>query len=133
MLAIGLTPFFLLLILSIVAPMISECSCGNRIIRRYRSPDDQYEIVLFQRDCGATTGYSTQSSILKAEKDLPGRKGNIFIADDGDRYMPLASDGSLVDIKWISKDKVFIKYPKDFRVFLNKKIYKDISIEYEAQ
>jgi hypothetical protein len=39
--------------------------CGNSIQLRVPSPDGEYEAVQFTRDCGATTGYSTQVSVVR--------------------------------------------------------------------
>jgi len=38
--------------------------CGNEVKARVSSPDGSREAVVFQRDCGATTGFSTQVSVL---------------------------------------------------------------------
>jgi hypothetical protein len=54
--------------------------CGNTIHNIYPSPDKSYEIVIFQRDCGATTGFSTQISIIKNGEKLPNKSGNVFTA-----------------------------------------------------
>ena len=46
---------------------LGENLCGNEIIEEIKSPDNKYKLVIFQRDCGATTGFSTQISILKSD------------------------------------------------------------------
>ena len=38
--------------------------------------------VLFDRHCGATTGFTTQVSVVESDK-TPFGKGNVFIADGG--------------------------------------------------
>jgi hypothetical protein len=55
--------------------------CGNQILSESSSPDRTYRVVVFRRDCGATTGFSTQVSVLKAMQALPNESGNLFIAD----------------------------------------------------
>jgi hypothetical protein len=134
MAAIVMAPLFLGLIAGFIGPKIFENSCKNQIVKSYASPDNKYEIVLFQRDCGATTGFSTQVSVIQTGRELPGKKGNIFIADDGDTPVPLGSwGGPLVEIKWIAQDKVIIEYPKGSRVFVNENRYKTIKIEYRIR
>lgn len=134
MVAILSAPLFLGLLIGLVAPVMIESSCENQPVRKFGSPDNRYEIILFQRDCGATTGFSTQVSIVSAGKKLPKRKGNIFIADDGDRPVPLGAwGGPAVEIQWIAKDGVLIEYPEGSRVFLNKKEFKDVHIEYKIR
>lgn len=51
------------------------------LLLRWFSPDGQREAVMFQRDCGATTGYSTQISVLDHGETQVGG-GNAFRADD---------------------------------------------------
>ena len=55
--------------------------CGNYIHEEYLSPSESHKAVIFQRDCGATTGFSTQISIIRAEQELGNTKGNIYIID----------------------------------------------------
>lgn len=55
--------------------------CGNDIWAEYPSPNGQLKAVVFQRDCGATTGFSTQVTILEADNDLPNRAGDILIIE----------------------------------------------------
>ena len=38
--------------------------CGNEILGEFASPDRKKKVVVFQRDCGATTGFSTQASLF---------------------------------------------------------------------
>jgi hypothetical protein len=134
MAAIVTAPLFLGLIAALIGPKIFENSCENQIVKSYTSPDNKYEVVLFQRDCGATTGFSTQVSIIETGRELPRKKGNIFIADDGDTPVSLGSwGGPLLEIKWMTQDKVIIEYPKGSRVFLNENRYKAINIEYRTR
>ena len=55
--------------------------CGNEVVAQYPSPNGLERLVVFQRDCGATTGFSTQASILPIGKGLKDDSGNVFIAD----------------------------------------------------
>jgi hypothetical protein len=55
--------------------------CGNDIYKEYVSPNGKLKAVIFQRDCGATTGFSTQISVIAAEDDLKNEAGNIYIID----------------------------------------------------
>jgi hypothetical protein len=56
--------------------------CANDIVQEALSPDGTRRAVVFQRDCGATTWFSTQVAIVGASNDLPDRPGNVFVADD---------------------------------------------------
>ena len=54
--------------------------CGNSVLLELPSPDKQWTAVLFERDCGATTSYSTQVSLVSRERTLPSEAGNIFVS-----------------------------------------------------
>lgn len=53
--------------------------CGNQIYKEYLSPDESLKALVFQRDCVATTSFSTQISILDSDKELDNESGNILI------------------------------------------------------
>ena len=65
----------------LVLAMNAGCSdgCGNTIVTSKEAPDARHAAVLFQRNCGATTGFSTQISVLNAGKQPTG-SGNAFNA-----------------------------------------------------
>ncbi len=44
--------------------------CANTVIAESLSPDSEWKAVLFERSCGATTGYSTQVSLIRSRSDL---------------------------------------------------------------
>lgn len=80
--------------------------------------------VVFERDCGATDGGSTQVSILDTDEKLPASKGNAFVV----KYYPN------VKVNWQSDRRlvIVIQYPKSYRVFAHKVTVKDVSIRYET-
>ena len=53
--------------------------CGNEVRQTVTSPSGNLAAVLFTRDCGATTGFSTQVSIVAAGRSLPNEPGNTFV------------------------------------------------------
>jgi hypothetical protein len=75
--------------------------CGNRIYKQYVAPDGKLKAVVFQRDCGATTGFSTQVSILEANENLNNEVGNIYIIDgQPETVAPM--------ISWVGNNKLII-------------------------
>jgi hypothetical protein len=91
--------------------------CRNTIIDTRTDPSGRMSAVLFQRDCGATTGFSTQISILDAGEKLSG-SGNTFISDDGHSAADAASwGGPWVEMRWQSADHLLVRYDADSRTF----------------
>ena len=66
---------------SVLALTACSDSCGNDVLADVPSPSGERRAVVFQRDCGATTGFSVQVSILRRGKSLPNEAGNTFTAD----------------------------------------------------
>ena len=89
--------------------------CGNEIFQEVYSPDNEYKAVVFQRDCGATIGFSTQISILKASAKLPDESGNIFVMDEH-------PDWTEVKINWETNRLVSITHSGKYDVFKKKDV-----------
>ena len=81
--AIILGSIIILVLLGIVGLIVYATSdmCGNEVYSQTLSPNNEHKAVVFQRDCGATTGFSTQISIIDADDDLNNESGNIYIID----------------------------------------------------
>lgn len=122
----GIVPLVVLLI-------CAGCSdaCKNSIASRILSPDGSHAAVLFQRDCGATTGFSTQISVLGNRED-PGTGGNIFRADDDHGAARTGSwGGPWADMEWLAPDHLLIRYAAQSRIFVQEREKGGIKIEYQ--
>lgn len=73
-------------------------ACGNDVRERVRSPDGRREVVVFVRDCGATTSFSTQISILRAGENASDEGGNTYIAAGELR----------VSVQWLTPTEIVI-------------------------
>jgi hypothetical protein len=92
--------------------------CGNKVLRTIPAPDGASRAVIFKRDCGATTGFSTQVDVLATDAPLPDTAGNAFIADDDHGRAPTDSRGALpLEVLWRSADTLEIGYSPQARVF----------------
>jgi hypothetical protein len=113
----NLVLFYVLLVS--IATLLGGCGlCNNDEQFRVASPDSALEAVIFQRDCGATTGFSTQISIVTKGSKLPNGGGNLFLADTDHGKAPAASwGGPEVAVDWVSKRTVRVVTPRGARVF----------------
>ncbi|WAC21211.1 hypothetical protein OVA24_07420 [Luteolibacter sp. SL250] len=66
--------------------MLAGCdpACENEISHDLPSPDGRHRVVVFSRDCGATTGSNTQATILPVGGQLAEEGGNVFSIDGQD-------------------------------------------------
>jgi hypothetical protein len=126
--------------LGVVASLVSACDsglCGNEVQFQVKAPDGLHHAVVFQRDCGATTGFSTQISVLKgpgptATKDLPNRPGNAYVADTNKDASPAAPwGGPAVDLSWLSATRLVIKSHPATRVFTKPSTINGVDVIYD--
>jgi len=119
-------------IVACVAGIIGGCSdpCSDAEIAEAKSPDGIYTAIMFQRDCGATTGFSTQVSILKTGQSVSGA-GNVFVADSNQgTAAPGNWEGPWVEMQWRGSKTLLIHYAVGSRVFVQKTSVSGISVEY---
>jgi hypothetical protein len=98
---------------------LSGCSdsCENSPIRNAGAPGGLHTAVMFNRNCGATTGFSTQISVL-AKGQQPTDGGNTFVADT-DHGAAASGEwgGPWAEISWLALDHLLIRYAAKSRVF----------------
>lgn len=97
---IGVTFSVIILVLFVVGYYTFSGMCANTIITSSTSPNKKWKVVVFERNCGATTGFSSQISLLKSNEELSNDAGNIYIAEG-------YPDG--YNLKWESDSLVIIK------------------------
>jgi hypothetical protein len=108
-----------------------EGMCRNQIVSEIPSPDKVFKVVVFERNCGATTDFSTQISLLPLSKALPDDGGNIFAADANHDRAPRASwGGPEVKVHWESPQKLVIERHIMARVFKAEKQIHGVVVEY---
>lgn len=78
--------------------------CSNHIHAEYMSPDRTKRTVVFGRNCGATTGFSTHLSVLRAGEALENESGNVYIIDGHPKQVELS-------ISWKSDSELVVRRP----------------------
>ena len=92
--------------------------CGNSIIEVKTQPKKEFDLVHYRRDCGATTGYSYQLSIVKNGSELPNKTGNVFVQNRD------------FIVEWKDNQTIIILMDEG-KVFKKRKMYRGIRIEYK--
>ncbi len=88
--------------------------CENEIIKEEVSPSGDAKAVVFQRDCGATTGFSTQISIFGSGQSHS-ESGNAFVGDGG--QIVEGWNGPWVEIEWRGQNLLEVRYDASARLF----------------
>ena len=117
--------------------LLSGCGnfdmCGNKVLQRVKSPDGQYKAVIFSRDCGATTGYSTHVSILSGGAPLSNDAGNVFVSDDSDGSDRKGAKELQVWVKWLGFNRLRITYRSGETIFRNDTKHNDVTVNYQSR
>jgi hypothetical protein len=109
-----------------------DSACRNNVLAETASPDGRFRAVVFQRDCGATTGFSTQVSVLAQSSNLENKAGNVFVADTGHGAAPSGpGDGPVVYVQWRSPTLLSISHHPAARVFLAEHEVHSVQLQYE--
>jgi hypothetical protein len=101
--------------------------CGNRILSETQTEGSPKRAVVFERDCGATTEFSTHVSILDASEIAPREGGNVFVADSDHGAVTKVR----VSARWDSADHLVVIFPARARVFQQQAQVRGVSISYE--
>jgi hypothetical protein len=104
-------------------------ACRNEVISIATAPGGKHQFAMFSRDCGATTGYSTQVSVLDTG-DAPTGVGNALIADGG--TVATAWGGPWVEVAWLDPDRLLIRYDSRARIFQKPERVDGVAISYQA-
>lgn len=118
-----------------VAALISLSACGDpcnhTVVTRTVAPDGRRSAVMFQRDCGATTGFSTQISIVEPGAASSGA-GNVFRADDDHGAASAGTwGGSWAEMQWLAPNHPLIRYAERSRIFAQESEMPGVHISYQ--
>jgi hypothetical protein len=105
--------------------------CDNTLVHVVKAPDGQKSAVIFERSCGATTGFSTQISILPPD-EMPSDRGNVFVANLHGGGTPAAWGGPWADVQWLSSQQLLIRYDTAAVVYRAQETIPGANIRFEA-
>ncbi|WP_126005590.1 hypothetical protein [Sphingomonas koreensis] len=112
---------------------LSGCSdnCVNSVITRADDPSGRRSAVMFNRDCGATTGFSTQISVIE-KGEWPSGGGNTFRADDGHGAAAVGDwGGPWAEMRWLGPDHLLVRYASKSRIFEQDEAVAGVKVSYE--
>lgn len=110
-----------------------DSGCENAVLSDAPSPDGRRHAVVFERDCGATTGFSTQVSVLPSGR-APSGGGNVFVAD-GDHGRAAAAGpggGPRVAVRWLDRRTLEVRYDGHARVVSRDARHDDTDVRFVA-
>ena len=108
---------------SLLVATIACNPCGNTVLSEVDAPTGGRRAIVFIRNCGATTAFSTQVSILPGDHRLENEAGNVLVAK-------LAGNDSLVAVAWKSGTSLDVSYPASAEVFKRVTAHDGVSVSY---
>lgn len=125
----SLCKFFIFGIILIVLLVTFRCFISNMfsnsLISEQHSPDGRLKVVVFERDGGATTDWSTQISVMRSRKKLNDRDtGNIIVMDGS------CVEGSDYSICWVDDATIEVFIADSVKTYQKKEKYGGITIKY---
>jgi hypothetical protein len=121
--AIGGTTIALAVGCVVLLSAFEDGMCRNTPLQTIKSPDSRLKAVFFERDCGATTSFSSQLSIIASNDSLPNEGGNVFIADFPAGQSAISQEGPAIAISWINPMTIAVTYESSARIFkMNEKV-----------
>jgi hypothetical protein len=118
---------------AIAVYQLAASSCGNSVLAEAMSPDGKMKAVVFERDCGATTDFSTQVSVIRATSALGSSSGNIFSADTNHGAAPSGPGGGpMVSVRWLSPQMLLVARDAAARVFEAESKSGEVEVRYES-
>lgn len=116
---------------TLVILKLGEGMCDNTPIAEYPSPEGRHRVIVFERSCGATTGFSTQASLLDADEELDLGSGNLFISDTDHGAAPSGPGGGPeLSVEWKDERAIVLVYDSRVRVFKNEQRMDGVHVSY---
>ena len=103
--------------------------CENMIIDRVDSPSGEHQAVLFDRNCGATSGFSSQVSVIRSGTELPDQAGNVFVAVKGEDAVAAPWGGPMVSIEWTTNESLVIRHDARARISSSREALDGVTVE----
>lgn len=142
--SLGVLATFTLLLAAGIAGVVwlgqsTSDMCADTLIGESPSPNGKLKAVLFQIDCGATTGFNSHVTIMPSNSSLSNESQGVFenrsffAADTNGGKTPAGKDGGPeVRLRWGSDTVLEIDYHDLARVIRAEKTSKGVSIGYHT-
>jgi len=115
-----------LLACTIMAVILSSCywpltgPCDDKVKSEAVSPGGRYAATVIERDCGATTDYSTLVNLRVASEPLAASPESLILTLSGKQSVALA---------WESEAELTIQFPR-VRTYTQKPSWKNVQVVY---
>ncbi|HEX8692782.1 MAG TPA: hypothetical protein VF746_10200 [Longimicrobium sp.] len=124
---------FVVAIVGMLVGITGCVDCDNWVVERSRSPNREYDAVVFSAVCGFGMSVNTQVSVVKAGREAKG-KGNalsVIFADTAGTASRIGSPA--VEARWLAPDTLKLTYYRSAKVLRNPPRVGDVVLLYEMK
>jgi hypothetical protein len=108
--------------------------CATTVIEQFPSPSGKLKAVVFQIDCGATTGFNSHVAIVTADTDTSKKDSlpqSFFAADGNQGHAPAGKGGGPeVRISWKDDSHLEIQHHGLVRLIRAEQKFNGVTIDY---
>ena len=112
--------------------------CGNELVSSDSLPGQRFKVIVFVRNCGATTTFGTHVSLAEQNTGLSNDDvGNILsidascCADPRSSVLPRnAPGGPLATARWTAPDTLAVAYARGVRIVRQALVQREIRVVY---
>ncbi len=99
--------------------------CENKLLHEIASPQNDYIVSVFERDCGATTPVVSVVSLRNKE--------NLLDMEKYDNWVFTAHGGATIKTAWVEDKKLLINYLTTDGAPTKKLLWDNVSVVYESK
>jgi predicted small secreted protein len=124
-------PVFILVV-TVISTIVAGCNgnwhlglgCGINIFQEVYSPNQEHKVVIYERSCGASTGFRTHISIIKNNYSVTANNlGNIFRASGNPAWLN-------IKVNWQDENYVVIEYDENITPSFIENSFQNIVVKY---
>lgn len=108
----------------LLAPSLAGCDiagCDNQVLQAVVAPGGRHTAFVYRRDCGATTGFSTQVSVEKGAASFPAEPGTVLVLGDEPAFLT-----------WLGPDRLQITHRRGARPAFQEERQDGVQISYRS-
>ena len=116
---------------ALLAPVGCDAGCAFDQVQTAVSPDSNWQVVVFGRNCGPTTGNEVHVSVLPASTKPKFGRGNVFRADSDYGKARFNARGTpWAEASWTGPSVLTITYDDKERVYKKAERVGAVSVHY---